>query len=69
MMVLYKTFKALIKDQRGATAIEYGLIVALISSTIIGLISIDGGVAGSLETIFVTISETFDSVVPSGEDD
>jgi len=37
-------------DQRGATAIEYGLIVALIALAMIGALSALGGGAGGMWT-------------------
>jgi pilus assembly protein Flp/PilA len=40
----------LLADQAGATAIEYGLIVALIAVTAIGGISALGGGAGGMWT-------------------
>jgi pilus assembly protein Flp/PilA len=42
-----------VKDESGATAIEYGLIAALISVVIIGVLSTIGG---SLNTKFTKIS-------------
>lgn len=33
---MIKTLKALIKDESGATAIEYGLLIALVSLALIG---------------------------------
>mgnify|MGYP003580070097 CR=1 FL=1 len=46
--------RGLIKDQRGATAIEYGLIAALISLACIIAFQTLGL---NLETIFTTINE------------
>jgi pilus assembly protein Flp/PilA len=44
---ILKTLRKLCVDQRGATAIEYGLIVALIGVAIMGaLSSLGGGVGG-----------------------
>ncbi len=42
-----------IRDESGATAIEYGLIAALISIVIIGAVS---AVGGNLQTTFTSIS-------------
>jgi pilus assembly protein Flp/PilA len=42
--------RRLLADQGGATAIEYGLIVALIAVTAIGGISALGGGAGGMWT-------------------
>jgi pilus assembly protein Flp/PilA len=46
-------FLKLIKNEDGATAIEYGLIAALIAVAIIGAVS---GVGGALNTTFTTVS-------------
>ena len=42
-----------IKDENGATAIEYGLIAALVSVAAIGALTAMGG---SLSTMFNTVS-------------
>ena len=42
------TFRGLLADRRGATAIEYGLIVALIAVTMSGALSLLGGGAGGM---------------------
>ncbi len=42
------------KDESGATAIEYGLIAALVSVAAIGVLTTMGG---SLETMFTTVSD------------
>ena len=47
MGAIRTTLRLLSADERGATAIEYGLIVALISvATIGGMESLGGGVGG-----------------------
>ena len=47
-----KFFTRFLKSESGATAIEYGLIAALISITIIGAASAVGGsVKGSFEKV------------------
>ena len=48
-----KLFARFLKDESGATAIEYGLIAALIAITIIGAAT---AVGTSLRTKFNTIS-------------
>jgi len=45
-----KNLRRLLADQGGATAIEYGLIVALIAVTCIGGFSALGGGAGGMWT-------------------
>ncbi len=47
-------------DISGATAIEYGLIAALVSVAAIGALSLMGG---SLDTMFTAVSQQLDSAV------
>jgi pilus assembly protein Flp/PilA len=47
------TSSSILRDRRGATAIEYGLIAAGIS---IAIATVVGTVGGSLETMFNTVS-------------
>ena len=54
MKTLVKTFK----NKVGATAIEYGLIAALISVAIIGTV---GTVGGNLKTTFSAVSSSLSS--------
>jgi pilus assembly protein Flp/PilA len=49
-----KTLKTLWKDESGATAIEYGLIAALVSVAAITALSAMGG---ALDTMFTTVSD------------
>lgn len=51
-----------VKDESGATAIEYGLIAALIS---VGIITAATAAGGSLQTLFTTISTSLGSAVTS----
>jgi pilus assembly protein Flp/PilA len=41
------------RDDRGATAVEYGLIVALIAAVIVGTVKTLGG---QIETAFTTVT-------------
>lgn len=50
MSAIRTNLRRLLADQGGATAIEYGLIVALIAVTAIGGISALGGGAGGMWT-------------------
>ena len=50
MVAIRETLRKLLADQGGATAIEYGLIVALIAVAAIGGISALGGGAGGMWT-------------------
>lgn len=56
------TFKNLINDESGATAIEYGLIAALVSVAAIGALQAMGG---SLDTMFQSVSTTLTNAVPA----
>lgn len=50
---MLKTFRSFIADESGATAIEYGLIAALVSVAAIGALTAMGS---SLSTMFNTVS-------------
>ncbi|POF34441.1 Flp family type IVb pilin [Roseibium marinum] len=52
--------KRFVKDESGATAIEYGLIAGLLSIVIIGAVTLTGG---SLTDVFTSISTQLDSAV------
>jgi pilus assembly protein Flp/PilA len=47
-------FNRCVKDESGATAIEYGLIAALVSVTIIAAL---GTIGDSLKSTFQTVSD------------
>lgn len=51
------TMKKLFKDESGATAIEYGLIAALIAVFAIGAMQLVGG---SLQATFTEVSNKLD---------
>jgi pilus assembly protein Flp/PilA len=57
-----KIFSRLMKDESGATAIEYGLIAALISVAIIGGASLVGT---NLEALFQKIGTTVSEKTPA----
>ena len=57
-----KNVMKFLKDKSGATAIEYGLIAALIAVAIIGGV---GALGGSANTTFTTISEELDNAIPT----
>ena len=54
------TFTRLIKDEEGATAIEYGLIAGLVSVAAIGALSLMGN---SLDQMFTFVSNELDNAV------
>jgi pilus assembly protein Flp/PilA len=55
-----KIFARFAKDESGATAIEYGLIAALIS---VGIIVAAGALGGSLGNLFNGISGSLDNAM------
>ena len=54
---MIKKFLKLILDRSGVTAIEYGLIAAMVGVAIIGGVTLLGG---SLNTMFTDVSATLD---------
>lgn len=54
---MLKVFRSVLKDESGATAVEYGLIAALIAVAIIVAVS---AVGNSLDNTFNTISTKLD---------
>lgn len=55
---MIKVIRTFAKDDSGATAIEYGLIAALVSVAAIGALTAMGG---SLSTMFNTVSSSMAS--------
>ena len=60
---MLKCFKIFCDDDSGATAIEYGLIAALVSVAAIGAL---GAMGGSLRTLFGTVSNAMNTAVSVG---
>jgi pilus assembly protein Flp/PilA len=56
-----KLVSRFLKDESGATAIEYGLIAALIS---VALITGATALGSKLNTMFNSLSETMDNATP-----
>ena len=54
-----KLFNEILNDESGATAIEYGLIAALIA---VALIAALGSVGGSLNNTFTDVSDGLEGV-------
>jgi pilus assembly protein Flp/PilA len=48
-----------VKDESGATAIEYGLIAGLLSVVLLGALQLTGG---SLSNVFIAIQTQLDTV-------
>jgi pilus assembly protein Flp/PilA len=57
-----ETINRLIKDESGATAIEYGLIAGLVAVAIIAALSALGT---SLTSLFTSVSDELDGAVGS----
>ncbi len=60
---MLKRFKHFCDDESGATAIEYGLIAALVSVAAIGALTTMGQ---SLQTMFGTVSNSMSAAVGTG---
>ncbi len=63
MISLINWFMASIKRERGATAIEYALMVALIALAIIVTVGLLGG---QLNTFFTYVKDQFASIMGGG---
>jgi len=57
---MYKQFQCFAGDESGATAIEYGLIAALVSVAAIGALTTMGN---TLNSMFVTVSNAMNTAV------
>jgi pilus assembly protein Flp/PilA len=55
--------KRLLSEERGATAIEYGLIAGLIAVVIIGALTVTGT---SLKSVFENVSDKLEDVAGTG---
>ena len=55
------TFRRFVKDESGATAIEYGLIAALVSVAIIAMLSLLGD---NLNLTFKTVADELGNATP-----
>jgi pilus assembly protein Flp/PilA len=54
-----------LRDEEGATAIEYGIIAGLISVVMITAITSDGGIADSLTAIWTSIKDALADAAPA----
>jgi pilus assembly protein Flp/PilA len=59
-----RSITKLLKDESGATAIEYGLIAGLVSVAAIGILTQMGG---SLRNIFGVVSTALDNAASSAQ--
>jgi len=62
--IMFKILRKLKRDESGVTAIEYGLIAAMVGVAIIGGVTLLGD---SLNDMFTNVSTTLDSVAPPAE--
>lgn len=60
MKSIINTAKAFVRDEDGVTAIEYGLIAALIA---LGIVAALTAIGTDLSTVFSTIASSLDSAV------
>jgi pilus assembly protein Flp/PilA len=56
MLVRLIKFKLAMQEDRGATAVEYGLIVALIAAVIVGVVALLGT---NIADAFTTVNDKF----------
>ena len=56
-----KHLKMFMQDEEGASAIEYGLLVALIAAVIIGAVQLLGG---TLNNVFANVGSAIESAAP-----
>lgn len=59
---MLKFMKKFHRDEEGATAIEYGLIAALVAIALIGAL---GALGDSLDGMFTGVSDTLDANAPA----
>ena len=57
---MFTTLRNVLRDESGATAIEYGLIAALVSVAAIGALQLMGG---SLTTMFTNVATILQNAV------
>ena len=58
-----KFLQRLLSEERGATAIEYGLIAGLIAVVVIGALTVTGT---SLNSVFTNVSDKLEEVAGTG---
>jgi pilus assembly protein Flp/PilA len=61
---MFRIVRKFVKNESGATAIEYGLIAALVSVAAIGALT---QVGGSLKSIFGVVSTNLDAAATSAQ--
>lgn len=61
---MFKTIHQLLRDESGATAIEYGLIAALVSVAAIAAL---GAMGDSLDAMFTEVSSQLNDAVSSAQ--
>ena len=60
---MMKQFKMFMRDEEGASAVEYGLLVALIAAAIILTVQ---GLGTTLDGVFSGVDSTLSTTIPSG---
>ncbi len=66
MRVIFKSFILPIKDSEGASAVEYAILIALISAVIIATVSFLGT---NTREAFNVIASEFSNIVPTEDDE
>ncbi|MFM7760628.1 MAG: Flp family type IVb pilin [Burkholderiaceae bacterium] len=63
MNTLMQKLRSFLADEQGATAVEYGLMVALIAAVILGTVA---SLGGELNTKFTTVKEAVKNAGSTG---
>jgi len=63
MNTLMQKLRSFLADEQGATAVEYGLMVALIAAVILGTVALLGG---ELNTKFTTVADAVKNAGSTG---
>lgn len=65
MKTLKQKLQAFLADEKGATAVEYGLFVAAITAVIVTIVV---SLGGSISTAFTTVNSSLSSATSGGGD-
>ncbi|MET3497312.1 Flp family type IVb pilin [Variovorax boronicumulans] len=59
---MLKSITRFLRDEEGATAIEYGIIAGLISIAIVAVLQGDDGLGGRLAAVFTQITGALEDI-------
>ncbi|ADU39306.1 MULTISPECIES: Flp family type IVb pilin [Variovorax] len=61
---MFSSITRFIRDEEGATAIEYGIIAGMMAVLLVAVFSPSGTLYGAIEGVFGRISTALDTVTP-----